>query len=354
MRVTRITAERVAIRLEKPFVVALGVIDAADTVFVKIDTDAGLTGYGEGVGIGFVTGETSETVLGAVKAFEPAVVGASPWAIDQIHRSMDRILVRNGAAKAAIDIALHDVVAKAAGVPLYEYLGGTRNTVETDMTIGIGEPAAMAAKAAELVGRGYRELKIKAGLDYAADRQAIALIRQAAPDARLKVDANQGWTVPGALAILAWYADQGVESVEQPLPYWDIDGAAYLRSRSPIPIMADESCFTPHDASVIVRRQAADIINIKLMKCGGIYRALQIDAIAEAAGLPTMLGCMQESRLAIAAAAHLVAARPNVADADLDGFAEFDDSAVVRRAFDFDVPIIKLPDTPGLGVDLAF
>ncbi|MDR2254015.1 MAG: dipeptide epimerase [Bifidobacteriaceae bacterium] len=354
MRVTRITAERLSLPLEEPFVVSLGVIAAVDTVLVKIETDVGLTGYGEGCATGFVTGETADTVLAAIKLFEPAVVGQNPFAIDQIHRSMDMILTRNGSAKAAVDIALHDLMAKSVSLPLYRYLGGTRNTVETDQTIGLAEPAQMAAKAAKLVAQGYRELKIKAGADRQADKEAIRLIREAAPAALLKVDANQGWTAAEAPAILAYYAEHGVTAVEQPLPFWDIDGTAYVRSRSPIPIMVDESCFTPPDAVTIIRRQAADIINIKLMKCGGIYRALQIDAIAEAAGLPTMLGCMLETRLSIAAGAHLVAARPNFIYADLDSFNDFDDSDLVKSAFDFEIPFIRLSEAPGLGVDVNY
>ncbi|MDR0594406.1 MAG: dipeptide epimerase [Bifidobacteriaceae bacterium] len=354
MRVTRLTAERVAVALAEPFVVSLGVIDSADTVFVKIETDAAVTGYGEAAATGFVTGETSQTVLEALKLFQPALIGANPFAIDHIHRLMDQILVRNGSAKAAVDMALHDIMAKAAGLPLYQYLGGAVGRVETDMTIGLGRPDEMARQAGELAGRGYRELKVKAGASDAVDREAIALIRRAAPQARLKVDANQGWTASRALRMAAHYADEGVEAIEQPLPYWDIDGMAYVRSRSPVPIMADESCFTPADASVIVRRQAADTINIKLMKCGGIHRALQIDAIAEAAGVTTMLGCMLESRLSIAAGAHLVAARPNFVYADLDSFNDFDDSALIRSAFAFSIPFIDLPETPGIGVDLGF
>ena len=353
MRITAIAAERVSVPLAEPFVISLGVVDSADTVFVRVETDGGVTGYGEGAGVGFVTGETPDTVLGAIAAFTPAFLGQNPFAIEHLHREMDRILVRNGSAKAALDLALYDIMAKTAGLPLYQFLGGVDGVVETDQTIGLMEPEAMAAKAAQMVAEGYREIKIKAGSDDAHDRAAIALIRAAAPDAHLKVDANQGWTASRALAMLRTYADYGVGAVEQPLPYWDVDGTAYVRARSPIPIMVDESCFTPYDASRIVKRDAADVINIKLMKCGGIYPALQINAIAEAAGVNCMLGCMLESRLSIAAGAHLVASRPNFIYADLDSFNDFDDSTLIARAFDFDVPHIRLTDAPGIGVDLS-
>ncbi|MCL2464183.1 MAG: dipeptide epimerase [Micrococcales bacterium] len=353
MRVTTVAATRVSVPLAEPFVVSLGVIDSADTVFVRVEADTGLVGYGEGSGIGFVTGETPETVLGAIKLLEPVVMGQNPFAIAHIHHEMDRVLVGNGAAKAALDLALYDLMGKSAGLPLYQFLGGVTSSVETDMTIGLGEPEAMAAQASDLVAQGFREIKVKAGSDDDQDRAAIALIRAAAPQAHLKVDANQGWSVARALGLLGHYANCGVGAVEQPLPYWDIDGTAFVRARSPIPIMVDESCFTPHDAATIVRRDAADMINIKLMKCGGIHRALQINAIAEAAGVSCMVGCMLETRLSIAAGAHLVAARRNIEHADLDSFRGIDDSPVIASAFAFEAPFIHLTETPGIGVEPA-
>ncbi|MDR2453239.1 MAG: dipeptide epimerase [Bifidobacteriaceae bacterium] len=358
-RVSRVTARRVALPLPAPFVISLGVLERVDNVFVRLETDDGLVGYGEAAPTPFVTGETPAGTLAAVEALAPLIEGLSPFAIGQAHRLMDRVLAGNGSAKAAIDIAMHDVAAQAAGVPLYEYLGGPAGgadpagAVETDMTIGLGEPEAMAAAAAELVRRGYRQLKVKAGSCEAQDRAAIELIRAAAPRASLKVDANQGWTPPRALAMLEGYARLGVEAVEQPVPAWDLDGLAYVRSRSPIPIMADESCFTQHDAAGIVARQAADIINIKLMKCGGLWRARQINAIAQGAGVRTMLGCMLETELAIAAAAHLAAASANIAYADLDSFADFDTSPVIARPFGFEPPVIQLGG-PGLGLEVAW
>jgi L-alanine-DL-glutamate epimerase-like enolase superfamily enzyme len=354
MKITRVTAKPVEVPLVKPFVVAIGKIRSCAVVFVRIETDAGITGYGEGAATPFVTGETNDTVLSAVNFLTPALIGQSPFAIGQLHRAMDAALVGNGSAKAAIDIALYDIMAKAAGLPLYEFLGAPSGKVETDMTIGISDPASMASDAAKLAARGYRHIKVKAGMDEERDIEAIKLIREAAPMAALKLDANQGWGASQALRMLRKYKKYGIEAVEQPVPYWDIDGLAEVRARSPVPVMADESCFTPHDAVRIIKKSAADMINIKLMKCGGLYRAAQICAIAEAAGVPCMLGCMMESRVAIAAAAAFVAAKANVVYADLDSFAEFDDSSFVKGGFEFKAPVIQLPDTPGIGVELIF
>lgn len=352
MVITGVTAKKTDVPLKKPFTISLGTIRSCEIVFLKLDTDCGLTGFGEGAGVTFVTGETSDTILGAIKLFEPILLGQDPYAIEHIHRAMDLTLVGNGSAKAAVDIALYDLASKAAGLPLYRYLGGVSNRIEADVTIGINAPEEMAAEAARHVSEGFREIKVKAGADEESDILAIRLIREAAPHARLKVDANQGWTVAAALRVMREYEKYGVEAVEQPVPYWDTEGLKEVRSRSGITVMADESCFTPSDAYNLARGGAADIFNIKLMKCGGLYRAGQICAISEAAGLRCMLGCMLESKLAIAAAAAFVAARPNVIYADLDSFNEFDDSAIIKSGFTFEAPFLTLNETPGLGVEL--
>jgi len=354
MKITKISSKAIDIPLIKPFVVSIGVVRSCAVVLVKIETDAGVTGYGEGAATSFVTGETNDTVLSAVTLFSTVLIGQSPFAVGRIHHTMDAMLVGNGSAKAAIDMALYDIMSKAAGLPLWEFLGAPSGEIETDMTIGLSTPKEMAATAAKLAVEGYREIKVKAGLDERQDIEAIQLIRAAAPDVHLKLDANQGWCVSQAHRLLREYAKHGVEAVEQPVPYWDIEGLAEVRAKSSVAIMADESCFTPHDAVRIIRSSAADIINIKLMKCGGLYRASQICAIAEAAGVKCMLGCMMESRVSIAAAAAFVAANQNVVYADLDSFVEFDDTSFVKSGFDFDVPYIKLPNAKGLGVDVDF
>jgi len=352
MIITGVTAKKVEVPLAKPFTVSLGTITSSEIVYLKLYTDCGLCGYGEGAGVTFVTGETSDTVLGAIKLFEPILIGQDPYAIEHIHSAMDVTLVGNGAAKAAVDIALYDLTSKAAGLPLFRFLGGVDGRIETDITVGINEPEVMAAEAALRVSEGFREIKVKAGAGPDRDIHSIRLIRAAAPSAHLKVDANQGWTVANALRVMREYEKVGVEAVEQPVPYWDVAGLREIRSRANIPVMADESCFTPKDALRIASSGAADMLNIKLMKCGGLYRANQITTIAEAAGLRCMLGCMIESKLSIAAAAALKSARPNIIYADLDGFHEFNDSGIIKNAFSYDTPMLTLSERPGLGVEL--
>jgi len=187
------------------------------------------------------------------------------------------------------------------------------------MTLMIDSPQSMAQQAKELVARGFGMIKVKAGIDPDEDIEAIRQIREAVgPHIHIKMDANQGWSVTDCLRVMHAIRDCDVDAVEQPVPYWDFDGLAYIRSKAPIKLMADESCFTPQDALALVKRDAVDIINIKLMKSGGLYRATQINTIAEGAGVRCMLGCMMESIIAISAGAALVAARPNIVYGDLD------------------------------------
>ncbi len=351
MKITGITSEKVCLELLRPFTIAIGTISKVDTVIVKVETDKGITGHGEGTSVPFVTGETPEIIRLAVAAMGEALLGLDPWSIGHIHRVMDETVVGNGAAKAAIDIALYDIMGKDARLPLYKLLGGNCAACETDQTIGIDAPAAMAEAAKSIAGQGFRQIKIKAGIRPSEDIEAIRLIREAVgPDIHLKVDANQGWSAGDAVITIAKMAEYGVELVEQPVRAWDLDGLAYVRSKSPIKIMADESCFTPQDALRLVKRDAADMLNIKLMKCGGLYRAMQISAIAAAAGIPCMLGCMFESNIAIAAGAALVASNPNFHYGDLDSFMSFKDDGMIEGGFDFDCPVIRLTDEPGHGV----
>jgi L-alanine-DL-glutamate epimerase-like enolase superfamily enzyme len=353
VKITDIKAEKVKLDLVKPFVVSLGTFTYCETVICKIQIDEGLYGIGEGSPATFVTGETADSVIGAIEHFKPNLIGLDPLAIEQVHTVMDRLLVRNGSAKAAIDIALYDIKGKMMKQPLYKVLGGAVNQLETDITIGIDKPDVMAAEAKEIVARGFKYIKVKAGLDPDVDIQVIKLIRETVGSGiHIKVDANQGWSAGDALRVMKEYEKYGVQAVEQPVPYWDVDGMAYIRSKAPVMIMADESCFLPQDAMSICKKNAADIINIKLMKCGGLYRGDQINSIAESANVRTMLGCMLESKVAITAGASLVAARKNFLYADADSFLYFKDCPRIQDGFSISGGTITLSEKPGLGIDV--
>ncbi|MFA7573452.1 MAG: dipeptide epimerase [Lutispora sp.] len=353
MQITDLKFEKIRIKLKKPFVVALGTIEYCETVIVKITTDEGYYGYGEGAPFSPVTGESLDTVLLALQSFKGLIIGQDPLAIERIHYIMDRAIIGNTAAKAAVDIALYDIKGKVMNAPLYKVLGGFDNKVQTDMTIGIASPKEMAEAAKEKVAEGFRILKIKAGIAPENDIEAIKLIREAVGNSiRLRMDANQGWGVNDAVRTSKALEQYGVEAIEQSLPYWNIDGAALIRKKTNIKVMLDETIHNPNDALKAVTKEAADILNIKLMKSSGLYNAIKINAIAEAAGINCMLGCMLETRVAITAAASLVAAKRNITEADLDSFMYCQESEVIKGGFTLEGDIITLSDKPGLGIDV--
>ena len=247
---------------------------------------------------------------------------------------------------------MYDLMGKSMGQPVYKLLGGCGNVVQNDITIGITSPEAMAAEAKRLVcTEGYRILKIKAGIDYKEDIHAMKLIREAVgPAVRLRVDANQGYSVSSAVCALEGFKEYGIEAVEQCLPHWDMEGSAYIRKKTGgIQIMLDESIHGPVDAARACRLEAADILNIKLMKCGGLYPAAKINAIAEANGVTCMVGCMLETKLAITAGLSLVAAKKNVTEADCDSFLYYKENPV-EGGFIQDKDTFTLLDEPGFGI----
>ena len=253
--------------------------------------------------------------------------------------------------------ALYDIKGKLMGQPLYKVLGGSVNQIVTDMTVGIDTPEAMAAEARERVEKdGFTILKIKAGINPIEDIQALTLIRQAVgPNIRLRVDANQGYTVSDAVRTLKAFEELGVEAVEQCLPSWDLDGMRFVRSKVDLKVMLDESIHTPIDAAKACKIDAADIINIKLMKCGGLYPAEKINAIAEANHVQCMVGCMLETKVAIAAGVSLVAAKQNITEADCDSFMyAVDPEMGMPGGFAVNGGVYTLSDKPGLGIDIDF
>lgn len=359
MKITGIQIEKLRIQLAGTFKVAFGEIDYSDVVLIKVSTDTGLFGYGEAAPLPFVTGETADSVVAILELLKPGLLGLNPLALDDVHALMNSVVHGNSSAKCAVDLALYDLCGKAAGKPVYQLLGGGCGAVQNDVTIGIAAPDEMAQKAKYYVEElGYRILKVKVGLSAESDVEALTKIRAAVGEkVRLRADANQGYDVSTALKVLQQFAAIGVEAVEQCLPDWDFEGAALLRSKAPggIRLMLDESLHGPRDAARLCKLGAADILNIKLMKCGGLYPAQQISAIAGASGVVCMVGCMLETRLAITAGLSLVAAKKNVTEADCDSFMYYDAQQTgVTGGFTIDGDIFTLSDEPGFGVEVGF
>ncbi|QAU11414.1 dipeptide epimerase [Halorubrum sp. BOL3-1] len=305
--------ERVSMPLENPFTIARGTQTTAENVIVRITDEAGMTGIG-GAAPSTHYGETADTVEAVVPELLDAVerVG-DPHALHEVESALRAVVNDNPAARAAVSIAVHDLAAKRLGVPLYRLWGlDPTDAPKTSFTIGLDETDRVREKAADAVEAGHSALKIKLGTD--RDRELIDAVRDAAPDARLRVDANEAWTPKEAVAKAEWLADRDVEFVEQPVPADDPEGLRYVYERASLPIAADESCVTAADVPAVAKR--CDIANLKLMKTGGLLEARRVIAAARAHGLEVMCGCMIESNASIAAAAQLA---PLLDYADLDG-----------------------------------
>ncbi len=336
-------------RFEEPLKVAFASITDMDSCIVKVLTNEGITGFGEAAPLPFVTGDNLDTILTVGKDLKEALIGMDPRSIGAVHRVMDKLYTGNGAVKAGIDIACYDIAAKSAGVPLYKYLGGDDPHVHSDVTIGIDTPERMAVKASDWASRGFDILKIKLGEAIDIDAARIRAIRQAVgPDIRLRIDANQGWTVKDTLRISTQLDELGIGLIEQPVPADDFDGLKEIRDHSGLLVAADESCHGIKDAMRLSSMRAADLVNIKLMKCGGIYPAIKIAAICESAGLRCMIGCMGESTIGNLAGMHLAAALDIIQEVDLDSIYLLKQDTVLG-GYDHVGGAATLWDTPGLG-----
>jgi len=350
-----VSFEKIRIPLKKTFRIAFGEYDEVENVLVKIVTDNGIVGYGEAAPFSPVTGETVDGVISVLRIFRSGLIGMDPMDIDGAHAMMDKLFAHNGAAKCGIDIALYDILGKHMQMPLYRVLGGGCGQVHGDITVGINPPEIMVEEAKQRYSEGFDIIKVKIGIDPDQDVRVLTMIRQALGDGlRLRVDANQGYTPGTAVDVIHKLRAIGVESIEQCLPEWNMEGMAFIRSQAcGMKIMLDESVHNVHDAFKAGKLQAADQINIKLMKCGGLFPALKINSVAEAAGMECMVGCMLESRLAIAAGLALVASQKNVTEADCDSFLYFKEpGAGIFGGFTNTGGQFKLSDKPGLGIEL--
>jgi L-alanine-DL-glutamate epimerase-like enolase superfamily enzyme len=350
--ITRIAIYKMNVMLKEPFKIALSTTTCAENVLVRIETSDGLYGFGEGSPLASINGETQATAFEAAKFLAPLLIGRNPTDIEGCMREMDTALPRNGVAKSAFDLALYDLLGKRAGLPLYALLGGSNRRIQTDLTISITPPEEIGAKALAIRNRDFRCIKLKLGTNHHDDVARVRAVREAVGnDVSLRVDANQGWNPTVAIAVLREIEQYGIEYCEQPVPAWNYDALKRVRDASPIPIVADEACFDHRDAWRLASMGAADMFNIKLCKASGIHNALKINAIAEAAGMKCMVGCMFETRIGISASAHLAAARPNIAYADLDAILLHAEDPVMEGVR-YEGDEVVLPDAPGIGADV--
>ena len=350
MKITHIDIYRFSIRME-PFVIATGTMHFAQNVFIRVHTDEGFYGVGECSAFPMIVGETQETCIAIAKDFAQLWNGQDPLDIQERLNEINAY-AHNSTIKSAFDMSLYDIASKTANQPLYKFLGGSKRTIETDMTIGIGTPIDMAEMAVQWQTKGASILKIKLGKSVKDDLERIHAIRKAVkPEIKIRLDANQGWNFEDALFALQSMKDLNIEFCEQPMRTWYDDQLPELCRQSPIAIMADESCYNHHDARKLINAKACHSINIKFAKSGGITEAKKIHDTCKAAGIPCMVGSMLESRLALTANLHFAYASPSVKYFDLDTclLGQLEDPVI--GGVTYNGFFLDIPDVIGIGAD---
>lgn len=342
---------KLSIPLKEPFTTSLGTDYSAENVLIKIMTDEGITGFGECSPYMPINGESQDTCFIVGQYFAKALKGKDPLQIEACISLMDKIIYGNSSIKSAFDIALYDIASQQAGLPLYKFIGGENNkTIITDYTVSIGEPQKMAVDALKIKGEGYPAIKIKLGKNGKTDVQRIKAIRAAVgSEIPLRIDANQGWGVEEAIETLQALAMYGIQYCEEPIARWNFMRLPEVKKASPIPIMADESCGDEHDAERLIQIKACDYFNIKLGKSGGIFKALKMARMAEAANIHLQVGAMVESRLAMTAFAHYALCSPMIEHFDFDTALMFIEDPVTGGIVYEKNGVVIVPEVIGLG-----
>lgn len=351
MKITHTEIFRFSIPME-PFAIATGTMYFAQNVFIRVYTDEGIYGVGECSAFPMIVGETQETCIVVAKEFAKMWKGKDALDIPSRLQELHFLIANNTTIKSAFDMALYDLAAKSSQMPLYQYLGGTKREIESDITIGIGSPENMAATAFSYVESGAKILKVKLGKDPIGDIERMTKIRKAVGrEIILRADANQGWEFEDALLVLREIANLNIQFCEQPMRTWYDDRLPDLVKLSPVKIMADESCYNHHDARKLINNKATDYINIKFSKSGGIHEALQIHDEAQTAGIKCMMGGMLESRIALSAKLHFTYACPNVYFYDLDTckLGHLEDPVI--NGARYNGYRLEIDDIPGIGAD---
>ena len=353
MKITKVRLGTISVPLRVPFKTALRSVNSVEDIIVEIHTDTGHIGYGEAPPTGAITGDTTGAILGALNDhIIKTIVGKDVDDFENLLQTLNKCIVHNSSAKAAVDMALYDLYGQLYNIPVYKMLGGGKNKIITDITISVNDPDEMARDTKVAIDRGYDTIKVKVGVNPDLDIARLTAVRAAAgPNTLIRIDANQALAPKQAVKLLNKMQDKGldIEFVEQPVKGRDFEGLKYVTERSYVPVMADESVFSVEDAFKIMQMGAADLINIKLMKCGGIYNALKIASAAEVYGVECMLGCMLEAKVSVNAAVHLACAKNIITKIDLDGPVLCSEDPVLGGAV-FNEKEITLPNAPGLGI----
>ncbi len=352
MRIERVEAWAVRMRLEEPYAIAYERVEEATNVYLRL-----VAGRFAGIGCAApdeaVTGETADSVeVALAEVAEPVLAGADPLRWGAVLEELRRPLAKQPAARAAVDMALLDLLGRICDRPLWQLLGGFRDRIETSVTIGILPEAETVEAARAWAGRGFRCLKLKGGADVESDIARVLRVREAVGEsAEIRFDANQGYSLEDSLRFVAGTKPVRLELLEQPTARGEPDLLGRVTAGVDIPVMADESLVTLRDAFRLAGRDLVDMVNVKLMKVGGIAQALHVNSVARAARMETMVGCMDESEASIAAGLAFALSQPNVAYADLDGHLGLVGDPAAG-SLDLREGMLYAPRAAGLGVTL--
>lgn len=353
MKITEIEVFAIRLPLIDPFIISYGSYDDMPSVIVKITTDNGYIGYGEGVADEHVTAESWESVFQVIKnTLAPKLIGENPMNMERIHDVMNKQIFMAPTAKAAIDIACFDVVGKALGVPAYVLLGGRyHEKFPITHVLSIGDPEKMANEAEERVKQGYKSFKMKVGTNVFEDVARIKAVKErVGEDIAIRIDVNQGWqNSANTLLALEQLSGLAIDWLEQPVVATDIDAMVEIKSKSSIPVMIDEGLRGFPEMREIIAKHAAHKVNIKLMKCGGMYPAAKLANMAEMAGIDCQVGSMVESSVGSAAGFHVAFSKKFITSVELTGPLKFSKDIGNLK---YEIPFIQLNEKPGLGVDV--
>lgn len=352
MKIKQVEVFGLEIDLKVPFIISYDRYDVMPTILTRIETESRIVGWGEAVPDQHVTGETWDSTIEIIHhELASLVIGESPFNINLIHKKMNEKIKDVPGAKAAIDLALYDLMGKISKQPVYRLIGGkSHKKLDIPQVISILSPKEMAKEAKEYVDQGFKHVKIKVGTDPDTDIKRIRMVREVLPnDVQLRVDANQGWTVNEAIYVIRQTQDCQVDWYEQPTKAGDHEALAEVRKATNVNIMADESVHQMSDLIDIMRVRGADYINIKLMKTGGIYPALQLANLAESYRVPCQVGSMVETAIGTMAGAHLSISQHIIHSNEMVGPLMFKEDVAKT---DYQDGTLVVQDRPGFGIDV--
>ena len=353
MKIENIQIGKIRIPLKRPFKTALRQVHFAEDIVIKVIANTGEIGWGSAPPTAVITGDSQDSIVAAIRdTLGPKIIGMEVENLEGVMAQLETAMLHNHSAKAALDMAVHDLFAKRFNMPLFRLFGGFRQEMETDITISLNDPEEMICDAKAALAEGYRALKLKVGSDAALDMKRVQAIRGAVGGAvKIRLDANQGWGPKEAVRLIRQFESEGldIELVEQPVKAHDVEGLKFVTDQVETEIMADESAFGPYEVFRLLSLRACDLINIKLMKAGGLHQAAKIAHIAQTMDIECMMGCMLESKVGITAAASLAGGKRSITRADLDAAVLLAEDPVVGGV-SFSGNRIHLPDASGLGI----